>query len=448
MLILPILAAMTLDPSLTVLTNTEARSFVESSPLGNGRLGAMVFGGVAHERVVLNESTMWSGSPQDADRPDAYKVLPEIRKLLLSGENRRAQDLLQGNFICQGAGSGNGSGKSVPYGCYQTFGDLTIDSPQSNPQDYRRVLDLDRAIATVQYEAEGTRFTREAFVSAPADLIVYRFTADKPGRISFTARLSRQERAEVAADGHDLVMSGQLESGNPAIPGVRFAGKLRAILHGGSLSTDAQGIHVQGADEATIIFSAGTNLYDKDYAEHVDEHIDRATRTPFADLEREHVRDYQRFFHRVKLVLPEGSHAQEPTVQRLIAMKKGEIDPSLAALYFNFGRYLLISSSRPDSPLPANLQGIWAEEYQTPWNGDFHIDINVQMNYWPAEVANLAECHEPFFDLIQSQLPPWRAATVAAREFRTADGAPARRGFAIRTSHNIFGGMGWKWDKT
>ena len=394
------LTAKMLDPSLTVVATSEAKSFMESSPIGNGRLGAMVFGGVARDRVVLNESTMWSGSPQDADRPEAYKVLPEIRRLLLADENRKAQDLLQRNFICKGPG-----GIGAAYGCYQTFGDLTIESPTTGPTDYVRTLDLDQALATVRYADGGTKFTREAFASAPAQVIAYRFAADAKGKISFTARISRKERATVREEGNDLVLEGQLDSGNPSIPGVRFCGRLRVVAKGGTNTVDADGIHVTGADEATLLFSAGTDMTDPEFAEHVRAQVDKASSRSYADLKAEHVRDHQRFFRRVALRLPEGPSAQKPTLARLIAGKHGESDPSLAALYFNFGRYLLIGSSRPDSPLPANLQGLWAEEYHTPWNGDFHIDINVQMNYWLAEVGNLSDCHLPLIRFINALVP-------------------------------------------
>src|SRR5579862_2895415 len=303
---------MALDPGLNIVTTTEAKSFVESCPIGNGRLGAMVFGGVTHERVVLNESTMWSGSPQDADRPDAYKVLPEIRRLLLDDENRKAQDLLQKTFVCKGPG-GNGPA----YGCYQTFGDLTIETPSAGPSGYKRVLDLDTAIARIEYTDGGTTFRREALVSAPAQVIAYHFTAGRKGQISFTANLSRKERATTIVDGADLILEGKLDSGNPEIPGVRFAGRLRAILSGGRAKVDDRGIHVEGADEATLLFSAATNMFDKAYAERVKERIDSAP--PYDRLKRDHIHDYQSFFHRVSLKLPEGPSAPKPTLDRLIA---------------------------------------------------------------------------------------------------------------------------------
>ncbi|RYG23950.1 glycoside hydrolase family 95 protein [bacterium] len=384
-----------LNPSTTIWSQTPATHYIESSVLGNGRLGAMVFGGIGRERVVLNESTMWSGSPQDADREDAHKVLPRIRELLLRGDNEEASRLVQENFVCKGPGSGGAA-----YGRYQTFGDLVVQSPEKEFTDYRRVLDLDRAVTTVTYRSGGVNFIREAFTSAPAQTFAYRYRADRKGKIAFDARLTRPEGAVGRAEGSDYILEGQLDSGNPSIPGVQFNGRLRVSTKGGSVRTDNEGIHVEGADEATLVFSADTSMFDGDFAKRTKNHVDTASGKSFTNLEQEHVKDYQRFFRRVDLRLPEGASAHKPTLERLQANKNSEDDPSLAALYFNFGRYLLIGSSRPDSPLPANLQGIWGDEINTPWNGDFHLNINVQMNYWPAEVTNLSDCHRPLLNFI------------------------------------------------
>lgn len=401
-------------PATTVWTTAPAAQFYESSVIGNGRLGAMVFGAVGRERVVLNESTMWSGSPHDADREDAHKILPKIRELLLKGENEAANKLTQDNFVSKGPGS---AGKA--YGCYQTFGDLVIDSKEKSFTDYRRVLDLDRAVITISHRSGDVAYTREAFASAPANVIVYRYRADRPGQISFNAKLSRPERATGGIDGLDYFLNGDLESGNEKLPGVQFAGRLRVVAKGGRVRTNAQGIHVDGADEATLVFSAGTSMFDPTFAERAKSQVEAAAKRGFATLEREHVKDHQRFFRRVDLDLPQGSSANKPTLDRLTAADQGEDDPSLAALYFNFGRYLLIGSSRPDSPLPANLQGIWAEELRTPWNGDFHLNINVQMNYWPAEVANLSDCHRPLLDLTKRLVPN---GEKTAKAYYAADG--------------------------
>jgi alpha-L-fucosidase 2 len=393
-------AAAAPDPATTIWMTAPAQKFIESSVLGNGRLGAMIFGGVEHERVVLNESTMWSGSPQDADREDAYKILPKIRDLLLKGENDEANRLTQENFVCKGPGS-----DGAAYGKYQTFGDLVIDSPEKNASEYRRVLNLDRAVTTVSYHADGVAYTREAFASAPSNVFVYRYRSDRPGTITFDARLTRPERAESRVEGQDYVIDGTLDSGNRKLQGLRFAGRLRAITKGGRLHADGKGIHVEGADEATLIFSAGTSMFDAAFAEGVQKRVEAASKQGYTTLERKHIADHQRFFRRVTIKLPEGPSAHTPTPERLAACSRGEDDPSLAALYFNFGRYLMIGGSRPDSPLPTNLQGIWAEEVNTPWNSDFHLNLNLQMNYWPAETTNLSDCVSPLVRLTEGLVP-------------------------------------------
>ena len=391
----------TFDPAHTMIFSAPATHFTESCPLGNGRLGAMVFGGVERERVVLNESTMWSGSEQPADRADAYKALPEIRRLLLGGENAKAQALLQKEFVCEGPGSGFANGKDVPFGCYQVFGDLWLDFGQAAVQNYRRTLDLDKAVATVEYEQAGVRFRRESFVSAPAQAIVYRITADRRGSVNFTAGLSRPERATVSADGTDIVIRGGLNSGVPNQLGVQFEGRLRVVASGGKTMVENGHLRVSKANSVTLVFSAGTSMVTPDFAERVKSHVEKASKVSYPSLRSAHVRDHQSFYRRCALTLPYGESARRPTPERLLAVAKGEKDPSLAALAFHYGRYLLIGSSRPDSPLPANLQGLWAEELLTPWNGDFHIDINLQMNYWPAETTGLGDCTRPLLRFVQ-----------------------------------------------
>lgn len=392
-------------PSNLLWFSHQAEHFTESCALGNGRIGAMIFGRPNGERVVLNESTMWSGSEQEADRLDAAVALPQIRDYLLKGENRKAQEHLQHHFICAGEGSGRGAGSNVPFGCYQVFGDLNITGLSVEATDYRRDLHLDTAITTISYKANGCTFNREAFVSAPAQVFVYRFTASKKGQISFTAALDRPERSTSRVEGDEFVIAGSLASGIAGKEGVSFVGRLKAITKGGTTATDAKGIHISNADEVTLYFSAGTNMLDAGYAVHAKQRMEKASGRSFVDLRQEHVKDYQKFYNRVKLELPAGPSADRPLAERLDANTKGENDPSLDALYFNYGRYLLISSSRPDSPLPANLQGIWAEEIQTPWNGDFHLNINVQMNYWPAETTNLSDCHQPLLQFIPKLVP-------------------------------------------
>lgn len=390
----------------------------ESTPLGNGRLGAALHGGITEERVVLNENGMWSGSPQLADRPEAYLALPEIRRLLLEGRNHESEALVNANFTCAGAGSGRGVGANVPFGCYQMLGDLRLsftgpgsDAPVTG---YRRQLDLAEAIGRVTYEQAGVRFTREAFVSAPDEVIVLRLTADQPGAISFEARLARPERATVAAEGADgLVLSGQLNDGRDGETGVRYAALLRALPRGGTMGVHDGVLTITGADEVVLLVTAATDIHTfagrraADALATARADMASASRRTFGELRSAHITDYQHYFSRVELQLgaedPEA--AARPAPQRLREFARSGVDPSLPALYFNFGRYLLISSSRPGG-LPANLQGIWADTIQTPWNGDWHMNINLQMNYWLAESTQLSELHEPLFALVESLQAP------------------------------------------
>jgi len=405
-------------PDLLVWFDEPAREFTASLPLGNGRLGALVFGGVAEERVVLNESSLWSGSPQDADRPDAANYLPEIRRLLLEGKNVEAEKLTYAHFTSRGPGSGRGAGKDVQYGSYQELGKLLLKFDGGGASAYRRELDLARAVARVTYTQGGTRFTREYFTSAPDEALVVRLTADKSDAITFDAALERPERFEVTADGpNGLLMTGQLNNGTDG-KGMKYAARLRVVNRGGLSSVEGKTVSVKGADEVLLFVTAATDYAgfagrrtpDPTAASARD--MGRAASKTYARLLDAHVADYRRYFDRVTLKLGPANAASAalPTPARLKAAAEGANDPGLAALYFQFGRYLLISSSRPGG-LPANLQGIWAEGVQAPWNADWHLNVNVQMNYWPAEVTNLSELHAPLFALVASlQAPGARTA--------------------------------------
>lgn len=386
------------DSSTKIWATTPAAKFYDSSPLGNGRIGAMVFGGIQDERIVLNESTVWSGSPQDADREDAFKVLPEIRRLLLTNQPKKAQELLQANFVCRGPGSSQG--KNGQFGCYQVLGNLRIRYDHETAKDYSRQLDLETATSTTTYATGGTQFTRESFVSAPDQVFVYRVTSKGTKKINALVSMDRAENASTRVEGDGMTLGGQLPSGHPGILGLRYQGNLKVITVGGSKEPSESGIQVRDADEMLILVSAGTTMFDKDYALTCAKQLSAAAKRSYRDLLQRHVRDYQKFFNRVDLQLPTSKNEELPTVQRMAELAKGTSDPTLCALYFNFGRYLLISSSRPDSPLPANLQGLWAEEIQTPWNADFHLNINVQMNYWLAENCNLSDCANPLLNFV------------------------------------------------
>jgi alpha-L-fucosidase 2 len=400
---------------LAIWFNTPAKLFTESLPLGNGRLGAMVFGGTAEERMVLNESSLWSGAAQDADRPDAAQYLPEIRRLLLAGKNVEAENLVYAHFTCRDLGSAGGHGKDARYGSYQVLGNLLLAFPGAATvvQNYRRELNLADAVARVEYEQAGVQYRREAFVSAPDQAIVLRLTADKPGQISFDVRLERSERVSLAADGaNGLLMTGQLNNGTDG-NGMKYAARLKVLNHSGKVTVGGNAVHVQNADEAILLTTAATDFRGFAGRRTVNpviataDDMAKAAAKPYQAMLGAHIADFQKYFDRVTLALGPGNAdaVAKPTPERLKAAGTGNPDPGLAALYFQLGRYLLISSSRPGG-LPANLQGIWADSIDTPWNGDWHLDVNVQMNYWPAEVANLGDLHQPMFSLIASLREP------------------------------------------
>ncbi|MEO6005920.1 MAG: glycoside hydrolase N-terminal domain-containing protein [Opitutus sp.] len=408
-------------PEHQIKLGTPAKHFTESSPLGNGRLGAMVFGGIEDERVVLNESGMWSGSPQDADRPDAAAVLPEIRRLLLAGKNVEAEKLVAENFTCAGVGSGRGNGANVPYGSYQVLGDLKLKFafPAEAPvTGYMRELDLGDAVAHTRFERGGATYEREAFVSAPDEVAVLRLTASQPGSLSFDVRLDRPERASTAVLGPDgLLMTGKLADGKGG-ENVGFASVVRVMNRGGEIDQHDGMLQVKNADEVMLLVTAATDIKTfagrkvENASETAQADLARLNGKTFAALRAAHVAQYQALFNRVRLRLDgTPTEARDAMTQvRLQAQAEGNEDPGLAQLYFDFGRYLLISSSRPGG-LPPNLQGIWADGVQTPWNGDWHLNVNVQMNFWPAEVCNLSELHEPLFAFIGSlQAPGERTA--------------------------------------
>lgn len=413
-----------------------AGQWVEALPVGNGCLGGMVFGGIAEERIQLNDHSLWSGGPQDADNPDALAALPEIRRLLFAGRYAEAQELTYRRLVCQGPGSRDGA--SGPYGSYETLGDLHLTfEGLGEPHDYGRELDLETAVARVTFRCGEATFTREVFGSAPDQALVIRLTCDRPGRLSFTAALTRPERATVStAAGPEVVLSGQLPDGRGP-NGMRFIARLRALPDGGQITASGGGLRVHGADAVTLLLTAATDYRGRAYERGTTDQLDAAAKKPYAALRAAHVADYQRLYRRVAFTLgppadPNTGRAPVsslPTDERLAAVRDGGEDTHLAALYFQYGRYLLISSSRPGG-LAANLQGLWADTIQTPWNGDYHTNINVQMNYWPAEVTNLAECHGPLFELIESLREPGR------KTGRVHYGA---HGWVVHTITNVWG---------
>ena len=277
-------------------------------------------------------------------------------------------------------------------------------SPAAVAEGYRRDLNLIEGVAHTQYRRKGVTFTRELLVSKPDEVIALGLKADRPGCLEFTAALARSQNAATRAEGGVFVLEGQLpfkKPGAEAGEGIRYLALLGASVKGGKLSVTDQGLVVAGADEATLIVSAGTDWRDKQFAKLARGRLAAALVKPFDALREAAVADQRRYMDRCRLTLPEGPNSKLPTPERVKAAETTP-DPALAALYFQFGRHLVVSGSRPDSQLPTNLQGIWAEEYSTPWRGDFHSNINLQMNYWPVEAANLSDCHLPLLRFIEN----------------------------------------------
>jgi alpha-L-fucosidase 2 len=403
-----------------------AASWVEALPLGNGRLGAMIFGGIESERIQLNEETIWAGYPRDVNNPIALKNLPDVRRLLFEGKELEATKLASNTML----------GVPAKVQSYQPLADLWIEMPGiEEVKDYRRVLDLDSAIATTTFQANGCRYTREIFVSAPDQVIVLRLACDQPGRLRARVRLERAQDALCTPDpanSRSLILRGQvtsLDSKTNQNRGVQFEARLVAELVRGALSTENNVLVVEDADEVVLLLAAASNYRGSAPGPMVTAQL-TAAHKPYAELRRRHVADHQLYFRRVALELPADPElARLPTDQRLQRVKQGQADESLAALYFQYGRYLLLGSSRPGT-LPANLQGVWNEHLNAPWNSDYHTNINLQMNYWLAGATNLSECHQPLFDYMDSLVEPGS---------KTAKVHYGARGWVVHHLSDIFG---------
>ena len=389
-------------------------------PLGNGRIGMMPDGGIDTEHIVLNDITMWSGSvDKDALNPEAINYLPKIRELLLEGKNVDAQNMMYQHFRCGGLGSAHGNGKDAPYGCFQMLGDMHIKHIYAgidSENNYRRSLSLNNAVAHTQFKKGDVTYTREYFASHADDVLVIKLTADKKRAVSFETTLSRPERGTASVTDNVLQMEGQLNDGYNTDKGVRYRTKLQIVNKGGTLTGNDSSLTLSDADEAIIIISTSTDMLDKSYNATVDNLLSSSANIAYNTLKKTHIEAYQEKFNRVELNLGEQNNSAT-TGDRLRDFQQND-DPAFAALYFQFGRYLMICGSR-ENTLPLNLQGLWANAVQTPWNGDYHLNINVQMNYWPAEVCNLSELHKPLIEFTNSLVP---SGTETAKTYYGAEG--------------------------
>lgn len=388
-----------------------ATRWTEALPVGNGRLGAMVFGGVANERIQLNEESIWAGPPVPEPPKGLPAAMAEARRAWFEGEYQKSHDVL-----------GSALPPRISPRSHQTLGDLRLSYGfEGEATGYTRELDLDRAVATTRFTVGGVTHTRDVFASPAHDVLVVRLTADRPGQQTLTIALDRPVDFETRAIGRDkLVMSGRAQHDGKHL-GVSWRAEVRVHAQGGEVSADRDRLRVDSADLVILHIACAsdynrfdpTSPHDFDLAGVCDMTLDGCAMMPYRMLLKDHLAEHRRLYRRCSLDLGTTDTSALPTNERLQAVKDGAFDPALEALYFHYGRYLLIGSSRPGG-LPANLQGIWNEHVAAPWNADYHININLQMNYWPAEVTNLSELHEPFFDFIEALRPGGeRTARVA-----------------------------------
>ncbi|MFF2450713.1 glycoside hydrolase N-terminal domain-containing protein [Neobacillus sp. NPDC058068] len=421
-----------------------ANEWLEAFPIGNGRLGAMVFGGASVEKLQLNEESLWAGAPVDDNNQKALEFLPEIRKLLLEGKNSEAKALADKYILA--------TPKSVR--SYQTLGDLSINLGENNEvENYKRELDMEKGIVKISYSKDGIQYTREIFTSAEDDVLVVRMKSSQPGKINADLSLTRNQDAEsISVSDNEIAIRGQIidkdqeETKGPLGKHMRFESRVLALPVGGEVTSANGKLNIKEADAVTLLLTAATD-YDlesmdfdrsKDPGKISQQILDKAVKKyypylpnaakkaqenqsekSYQRLKDKHVNDHSKMFNRVDLNLGKSPNADLPTNKRLEAVKNGAVDPQLIAQYFQFGRYLLMGSSRSPGVLPANLQGIWNQDFNAPWGSDFHTNINLQMNYWPAEVGNLTETIEPLSKFLEAlQIP----GSVTAKKMYGADG--------------------------
>ena len=414
------------DPEHILWYDSPAATWTETLPLGNGRLGMMPDGDIRNERIVLNEISLWSGCERDYSNPDAAASLPEIRKLLLEGKNAEAQALMYQRFTPRIADN------EASYGTYQVLGTLEVrTSSDGDPEFYRRWLDLRNATAYTEYEQDGVHFRRRYHVNREEDVIVVEISAEQKGAVEFEASLARPWRCttEILSDGL-MKMSGELESGVEGIRGMSYSAYARIIAEGAD--AEVHGNTVSGADRAWIVVSCATSFFEGDsYDAKALEQVSSVSPSSMERKYKQSVRAHKELYDRVKLHITSSSGTEElPTDARIKEYSKGAKDNALAVLYYNYGRYLLISSTRPGG-LPPNLQGLWADTQHTPWNGDYHTNINVQMNHWIAEPGNLSELHLPLSDMVMKLIP---SGEKTARDFY----GPAARGWVQHMMTNVW----------
>ena len=383
--------------NLTLWYQKPAQEWTDALPVGNGRLGAMVFGGVKQERIQLNEETLWDGGPRDTNNPKALEALPKVQQLLFDDKNEEATQLAGETML----------GVPERIKSYQSLGDLFMEfEHDGDPTEYRQELDLDTGIARTTYRHGNVNFSREVFGTAVDNLIVIRIESDTVGQLTFNVTMTREQDAAVEAIAANILrLDGQCGD-----DGMHFSAYLQMYFEGGEEQSQGDRLSVRGANAVTLLLAAATSYVNQTDASgnpHAlcENYLADIETKSYATIRADHIAEHQSLFQRVDLDLGSTDAANLPTNERLEAVKAGASDPALITLYFQYGRYLMMGSSRPGC-LPANLQGIWNEHMNAPWNSDFHTNINLQMNYWVPEVCNLPECHLPLFDYMDTLVEP------------------------------------------
>ena len=406
----------------TLWYDAPAVEWEEALPVGNGRLGAMSYGNPFHECIQVNEESLWSGAPVNSNNPKAGKNLDRIRELVLENRFSEAHKLTEESMV----------GVPPRVRSYQTCGNILLDYAVKDTLEYRRSLNLNKGICLTEFIADGVFYKQEMFATAPDNVIAVRISASKNEAVDVLVRFERERDARFYIRGNEIVMEGQVEDEDNDLAGkggenMRFASVLRILPQGGSLVEENGGIRIKDADEAVLLFTAATDydlskmdfdrsIYPLKECERI---ISSASEYDYESLLERHIKDHSSIFDRVCLDLGETAQSLLPVDTRLEQLRNGADDPGLIALYFQYGRYLLMNSSRAPGVLPANLQGIWNQDYEAPWGSDFHTNINLQMNYWPAEVCNLSETALPLTDFLERLQVP---GSVTAAEMYNARG--------------------------
>ena len=402
-----------------------AKVWMESLPIGNGRLGAMTYGGIEEEKLALNESTMWSGQyNENQNKPFGREKMNQLRKLFFEGK------LSEGNRI---AGD-NLHGNQTSFGTHLPIGDLKMQFiyPEGKVTDYRRSLSLDEAVSSVSFNSGGVNYKREYFATNPDNVLVLRLTADKQKSITMNMGLDLMRQADLSVENNQLVFTGKVDFPLHGPGGVCFEGRIAVLADNGEVKMEQSGVGIKEADAVTLIVDVRTDYKSPDYKTLCADGVEKAAAKSYDELKQAHIKDYNTLYNRVSIHFGQDANRAMPTDVRWKQVKEGKTDTGLDALFFQYGRYLTIASSRENSPLPIALQGFFNDNKacNMGWTNDYHLDINTEQNYWAANVGNLAECNAPLFTYIKD---------LAHHGAKTAEVVYGCKGWTAHTTANVWG---------